>query len=247
MKICTGYRAYGQTFDDMPPHQSVFHDAEPDLRGARGLARGDRREPGVRGPAEAGAGLRAPHGGARRRAGERRERRSGARADARRRRLIRRGSGAGAVRRLRAMKVLVVGGGGREHALCWGLAPKPTRDASSSPRPATPASPTSHGSLPDVAADDVDGARRPRRARSDPTSIVIGPEAPLVAGLADALRDRGFAVFGPGADAARLEGSKAFAKELMLEAGIPTARCGVVHRARAGARLRRRARRRRAS
>ena len=55
---------------------------------------------------------------------------------------------------------------------------------------------------------------------------VVGPEAPLVAGLADELRQRGFAVFGPNADGARLEGSKAFAKEVMNAAGVPTGRRG---------------------
>ncbi len=81
LKICTGYRADGQTFEDMPPHQSVFHDAEPDLRGARGVAGGDRRMPGVRGSAEAGADLRAPHGGARGGARRRGQRRSGPRTE----------------------------------------------------------------------------------------------------------------------------------------------------------------------
>ncbi len=60
------------------------------------------------------------------------------------------------------------------------------------------------------------------RERFDLT--VVGPEAPLVAGLADQLRDRGFVVFGPGADGARLEGSKAFAKQIMEAAGVPTGR-----------------------
>ena len=75
----------------------------------------------------------------------------------------------------------------------------------------------------DVAADDVPGlVRAAGRERAD--LVVVGPEVPLVAGLADALEAEGLTAFGPSADAARLEGSKAFAKEVMREAGVPTAR-----------------------
>jgi phosphoribosylamine--glycine ligase len=77
--------------------------------------------------------------------------------------------------------------------------------------------------VPEVAADDV-AAVLELCERERPDLVVIGPEAPLVAGLADTLRERGFSVFGPEAAAARLEGSKAFAKELMVEAKVPTAR-----------------------
>jgi phosphoribosylamine--glycine ligase len=77
--------------------------------------------------------------------------------------------------------------------------------------------------VPEVAADDVASVLE-LCARERPDLVVIGPEAPLVAGLADALRERGFSAFGPEAAAARLEGSKAFAKELMVEANVPTAR-----------------------
>jgi phosphoribosylamine--glycine ligase len=119
------------------------------------------------------------------------------------------------------MRVLVVGGGGREHALCWGLARSPpVEELHAAPGNAGIASvATCHA----VAADDV--AAQIRLAEElDADLVVIGPEGPLVAGLADELRARGRRAFGPGRDAARLEGSKAFAKDLMERHGIPTAR-----------------------
>jgi phosphoribosylamine--glycine ligase len=119
------------------------------------------------------------------------------------------------------MKVLVVGGGGREHALCWGLARSPSvEQLHAAPGNAGIASVASCHA---AAADDVDAQLR-LAEELDADLVVIGPEAPLVAGLADELRGRGRAVFGPGGGAARLEGSKAFAKDLMIRSGIPTAR-----------------------
>src|SRR5688572_18950909 len=119
------------------------------------------------------------------------------------------------------MKVLVVGGGGREHALCWGLAPSPlVEQLHAAPGNAGIASvATCHA----AAADDV-GAQLRLADELDADLVVIGPEVPLVAGLADELRARGRRAFGPGRAAARLEGSKAFAKDLMVRHGIPTAR-----------------------
>jgi phosphoribosylamine---glycine ligase len=119
------------------------------------------------------------------------------------------------------MNVLVVGGGGREHALCWGLARSPlVEELHAAPGNAGIASvATCHA----AAADDVDAQLR-LAEDLDADLVVIGPEAPLVAGLADELRARGRRAFGPGRDAARLEGSKAFAKDLMVRHGIPTAR-----------------------
>ena len=119
------------------------------------------------------------------------------------------------------MNVLVVGGGGREHTLCWKLAQSPrlTRLVAAPGNPGM----ARHAACVAVSVDDHDGvARLAERERAD--VVVVGPEVPLVAGLADRLRDKGFAVFGPGAAAAALEGSKAFAKRLMERAGIPTAR-----------------------
>jgi phosphoribosylamine---glycine ligase len=119
------------------------------------------------------------------------------------------------------MRVLVVGGGGREHALCWGLARSPqVEQLHAAPGNAGIASvATCHP----AAAADVDAQLR-LAEELDADLVVIGPEAPLVAGLADELRARGRAVFGPGRAGARLEGSKAFAKDLMVRHGIPTAR-----------------------
>jgi len=119
------------------------------------------------------------------------------------------------------MNLLVIGGGGREHALCWRLAQSPrlTRLVAAPGNPGI----ARHAACAAVSVDDHDGVvRLAERERAD--LVVIGPEVPLVAGLADRLRDKGFAVFGPGASAAALEGSKAFAKGLMARAGIPTAR-----------------------
>ena len=121
----------------------------------------------------------------------------------------------------RGVKVLVVGGGGREHAIVRALLQSPEElELLCAPGNAGIAQ---DARLLDVAADDVDGTRRGRRARGRPLHVV-GPEAPLVAGLVDELDRRGRLAFGPTAAAARLEGSKAFAKQAMEDAGVPTAR-----------------------
>jgi phosphoribosylamine--glycine ligase len=119
------------------------------------------------------------------------------------------------------MKVLVVGGGGREHALAWGLARSPAvRTLLCAPGNAGIAR---EATCIPVAADDVPGlVDLVERERVDLT--VIGPEAPLVAGLADSLEERGRLVFGPTRSAARLEGSKAWARALCERHGIPAAR-----------------------
>jgi len=120
------------------------------------------------------------------------------------------------------MKVLVVGGGGREHAIAWGLARSP-RVTELVAAPGNAGIARLARIVPEIAVDELDAIVR-LVERERPDLVVIGPEAPLVAGLADAFRDREVAVFGPQAGAARLEGSKSFAKTLMLEGGIPTAR-----------------------
>ena len=119
------------------------------------------------------------------------------------------------------MKVLIVGGGGREHALAWRLSHSPgVRRLVAAPGNAGIAA------LADcvpVRADDIEGIVGLAAVESADL-VVVGPETPLVAGLADRLRSVGIAVFGPNAAAARIEGSKAWAKELMRRGGIPTAR-----------------------
>lgn len=118
------------------------------------------------------------------------------------------------------MRVLVVGGGGREHALCWAVhRDDPTATVFAAPgNPGTAALATN---LP-IATGDLPGlVGAAREHRID--LVVVGPEAPLAAGLADRLRAEGRPVFGPDAAAARLEASKAFAKDVMATAGVPTA------------------------
>lgn len=118
------------------------------------------------------------------------------------------------------MRVLVVGGGGREHALAWKLC----RDDPSCEILAAPGNPgiAAIGRCFDVAATDVEGLLRlARDERADIT--VVGPEVPLELGIVDRFRAEGLAIFGPTQAAARIETSKRFAKELMLDAGVPTA------------------------
>jgi phosphoribosylamine--glycine ligase len=119
------------------------------------------------------------------------------------------------------MKVLLLGSGAREHALAWKLAQSPLLDKLF----AAPGNPgiAAHAEL--VALDAADHAAVAAFcAEQDVELVVIGPEQPLVDGLADSLRAAGVAVFGPGAAAAQLEGSKGFTKLLCARAGIPTAR-----------------------
>jgi len=122
------------------------------------------------------------------------------------------------------MRVLVVGGGGREHALCWGLDRSPSVTAILA-APGNPgiAALKKARCLP-IAVDRIDALVA---ATDDVDLVVVGPEAPLVAGLADALRARGRLVFGCSAAAAALEGSKAFSKAFMHRHRIPTAAFGV--------------------
>ncbi len=118
------------------------------------------------------------------------------------------------------MKVLVVGGGGREHALGWAL----HREDPAVQLTAAPGNPglAALSTLLPIPADDID--RLTEAAVSGGFDLtVIGPEVPLALGLADRLRARGRLVFGPSAAAAALEASKAFSKDVMDAAGIPTA------------------------
>ncbi|MFI5083464.1 MAG: phosphoribosylamine--glycine ligase, partial [Streptosporangiales bacterium] len=114
------------------------------------------------------------------------------------------------------MRILVIGSGGREHALVRALAADDVHAA-----PGNPGIEAVAQTHPVVvpAPDQIVALAR----KLSPDLVVIGPEAPLVAGAGDALREAGFGCFGPGAAAARIEGSKSFAKQVMAEAGIPTA------------------------
>jgi len=115
------------------------------------------------------------------------------------------------------MKVLVIGAGGREHAIAWKLRQSPRVDKVS-------VAPGNGGTSNNVELDVDDHAAVEAWCRDDDTDlVVIGPEAPLVDGLADHLRSAGIRVFGPGRDGARLEGSKVFAKEFMRDHGVATA------------------------
>jgi phosphoribosylamine--glycine ligase len=120
--------------------------------------------------------------------------------------------------RLVHVRVLVVGSGGREHALAWKLT------SSGAEVHAAPGNPgiARLGLCHPVRADDAEGLLSLAHSLGIDL-VVVGPEAPLVAGVADRLRRGGIAVFGPSAAAARVEGSKSFAKQVMLSAGVPTA------------------------
>jgi phosphoribosylamine--glycine ligase len=118
------------------------------------------------------------------------------------------------------VKTLVIGTGGREHALALAL----SRDPSVTEVHAAPGNPGIAAVATLHPVDPMDGrAVADLAERLGVDLVVVGPEAPLVAGVADAVRERGISCFGPSAEAARLEGSKAFAKEVMAAAGVPTA------------------------
>ncbi|HLS39808.1 MAG TPA: phosphoribosylamine--glycine ligase [Ornithinicoccus sp.] len=123
------------------------------------------------------------------------------------------------------MKVLVLGSGAREHALVRALALDPEVDAVLA-APGNPGIDLVARCLPEETRITDPAAMADLAERVGADLVVVGPEAPLVAGVADAVRERGIPCFGPSADAARIEGSKAFAKEVMAQAGVPT---GLAH------------------
>ncbi|MDY6810097.1 MAG: phosphoribosylamine--glycine ligase [Actinomycetota bacterium] len=123
------------------------------------------------------------------------------------------------------MRVLVIGSGGREHALLIGLSKDPSvTELHVGPGNAGTSAIATNHPVDIVSADAVVALAR----RIEADLVVIGPEVPLVAGVADALRAAGFATFGPSAEAARIEGSKAFAKDVMAAAGVRTAHSEIV-------------------
>jgi phosphoribosylamine---glycine ligase len=126
------------------------------------------------------------------------------------------------------VKVLLVGSGGREHALAWKLSQAATLEELH----AAPGNPgiAALGHCHPVRAEDGDGLLD-LAAALEADLVVVGPEAPLVAGVANELRRSGVAVFGPSAEAARIEGSKSFAKDVMRAAGVPTSEALAVARA----------------
>ncbi|WP_448073636.1 phosphoribosylamine--glycine ligase [Georgenia yuyongxinii] len=118
------------------------------------------------------------------------------------------------------MRILLIGSGAREHALARALA----RDPQTERLVVAPGNPGTAQIATNLELDVLDGAAVVAAARDvEADLVVVGPEAPLVAGVADAVRDAGIACFGPGRAAARLEASKAFAKDVMAAAGVPTA------------------------
>jgi phosphoribosylamine--glycine ligase len=122
------------------------------------------------------------------------------------------------------VRVLLVGSGGREHALAWKLAHSPAlRQLWCAPGNAGIAE---HASLVDLAAEDLDGLVAWASAHR-PDLVVVGPERPLIRGLADRLRQLGLSVYGPSAAAARVEGSKAFTNELLARHGLSPKRFAV--------------------
>ncbi len=128
------------------------------------------------------------------------------------------------------MKILIVGGGGREHALAWKLA-QGRRQPTLFCAPGNGGTAAIATNLP-IEAEDLDGLTA-WATTHHPDLTIIGPEAPLCAGLTDRLQAAGLRVFGPTRDAAQMEGSKVFAKEVMRAAGVPTAEAHVFDNANA--------------
>lgn len=117
------------------------------------------------------------------------------------------------------MRILVVGGGGREHALVWKIAQSPLVDSLY----CAPGNPgiAKLAECIDIAVDDID-ALKDFALEKEIDLTVVGPEAPLVKGIANTFHEAGLKIFGPSKEAAQIEGSKAFAKEIMDEQGVPT-------------------------
>ena len=119
------------------------------------------------------------------------------------------------------MRVLVVGSGGREHTLVWKIAQSPKVEKIY----CAPGNPgiAQHAECVDIEADDI-AALKEFSKKNNIDLTIVGPEAPLVAGIVDEFRNSGLNIFGPTKAAARLEGSKIFAKHIMEKYGVPTAK-----------------------
>ena len=124
------------------------------------------------------------------------------------------------------MKILVIGNGGREHAIVW----KVRKDDPAVELYCAPGNAGTAGIATNLSikADDIEGIVA-WAVENNPDLVIVGPEVPLCLGLVDALTEKGIRAFGPCQAAAQMEGSKKFAKDIMLSAGVPTARCAVVH------------------
>ena len=228
IRLCVAYEIDGRRVEAWPSSAELLGRACPGVRVVRRLERADPRRPVAERPARGGPPLRDRARGAGRRTDRARLGRAGADADDRAGLAAdapssggRRMSGAGGL--VQPTRILIVGGGGREHALAWKLAAEPGVNE-------VLVAPGSDGiaTEPRVRCEPVDPLDGPavvaiaRRFAAE--LVVIGPEAPLAAGVADALADAGFAVFGPTAAAARIESSKAFCREVAEAAGVPMAR-----------------------
>ncbi len=126
------------------------------------------------------------------------------------------------------MKVLLLGGGAQEHALGWKLARSPLLTSLTS-LPGNPGLAELGQVVEGISASDA-GAVAAFARQQETDLVVVGPEAPLAAGVVDALLRQGVKTFGPARSAARLESSKSFAKEIMERAEVPTARTGFENR-----------------
>ncbi|MEO1238857.1 MAG: phosphoribosylamine--glycine ligase [Pseudomonadota bacterium] len=126
------------------------------------------------------------------------------------------------------MNILILGSGGREHSLAWAIKQNPKCDRLI----VAPGNPGTAQIAENASLDILDGGAVARFAETNAVDlVVVGPEAPLAAGVADRLREAGLAVFGPSGAAARLEASKAFTKEVCDAAGVPTAAWAKFHTA----------------
>ncbi|MDR3135133.1 MAG: phosphoribosylamine--glycine ligase, partial [Deltaproteobacteria bacterium] len=123
------------------------------------------------------------------------------------------------------MRILLIGSGGREHALAWQLRKNPKVTLMSAPGNSAL---SELGEVKPIALDDIEGLTSLARDMQ-PDLTVIGPELPLVLGLADSIRSLGLAVFGPSAEAAKIEGSKVYAKDFMIRHNLPTANYAVFY------------------